>query len=141
MAWLWLAVLILSVVCDVVTKKNIFISFVPSALICCVIDFFFNQPWVQAGIFVCVSVVSALIYKFVIVKKFNSRGSVYSLDSLVGERCVVVEKVDNFAGCGLVKVGKQFWSARGAFEEDSFDVGEALIIVAIEGVKVICKKI
>ena len=61
-------------------------------------------------------------------------------DSIVGERCVVTERVDNYAGCGEVKVKGQIWSARGVFENDVFSEGEILKIVAIEGAKLVCKK-
>lgn len=63
-----------------------------------------------------------------------------SLESVIGEKCVVTERIDNFAGCGQVKVNGQGWSARGAYDDDSFEVGEILMVVAIEGVKLICKK-
>ena len=63
-----------------------------------------------------------------------------NFESIVGEKCLVVEKIDNFAGCGLVKVNGQYWSARGAYEDDTFEIGESLRIVAIEGVKLICRK-
>ena len=61
-------------------------------------------------------------------------------DSVVGERCVVTEKIDNYAGCGEVKVKGQIWSARGVMEDDVFSEGETLKVVAIEGAKLICKK-
>ena len=63
-----------------------------------------------------------------------------SLESVIGEKCIVTERIDNFAGCGQVKVNGQGWSARGAYDDDSFEVGEILMVVAIEGVKLICKK-
>ena len=53
---------------------------------------------------------------------------------------LVTEKIDNFAGCGQVKVKGQFWSARGFYDDDVFECGESLRIVAIEGVMVVCKK-
>ena len=61
-------------------------------------------------------------------------------DGIVGERCIVVERVDNYAGCGEVKVKGQVWSARGVYENDVFSEGEELKIVAIEGAKLICRK-
>jgi len=39
-----------------------------------------------------------------------------------------------------VKVKGQIWSARGVGDDDVFESGEILHVVAIEGVKVICKK-
>ena len=62
------------------------------------------------------------------------------IDTIVGEKCVVTETIDNFAGCGQIKVKGQFWSARGFFDDDIFESGETLRIVAIEGVKAVCKK-
>ena len=61
-------------------------------------------------------------------------------DGIVGERCVVVERIDNNAGCGEVRVKGQVWSARGVLENDVFSEGESLKIVAIEGAKLICRK-
>lgn len=61
-------------------------------------------------------------------------------ETVVGERCVVVERIDNTGGCGEVKVKGQIWAARGVNESDSFEAGEVLKIVAVEGAKLICKK-
>jgi membrane protein implicated in regulation of membrane protease activity len=63
-----------------------------------------------------------------------------SINNIVGERCVVTERIDNFAGCGEVKVKGRIWAARGVTDDDIFEVGERISIVAIEGVKLICKK-
>lgn len=63
-----------------------------------------------------------------------------TVDSIVGEKCVVTEKIDNYAGCGQIKVKGQYWSARGFYDDDIYECGETLRIVAIEGVKVVCKK-
>lgn len=62
------------------------------------------------------------------------------MDAIIGEKCVVVEKIDSFAGCGEVRVNGQVWSARGVMEDDVYDEGSVLRIVAIEGVKLVCKK-
>ena len=140
MAWLWLSLLILSVVVAVITKKNVFASFAPSALICSILDFFNVFIVVQVVVYVIATVVFACAYYLVILKYVNNSGKSLSIDAVVGEKCVVVEKIDNYAGCGLVRIGRQLWSARGAYEEDSFEIGESLIVVAIEGVKLICKK-
>lgn len=62
------------------------------------------------------------------------------MDNIVGARCTVTEKIDNYAGCGLVRVNGQYWAARGANDDDVFEIGESLRVVAIEGVKLICRK-
>ncbi len=71
---------------------------------------------------------------------FGKHASKSGIDTVIGEKCVVTEKIDNFAGCGEVRVRGQIWAARGAGEFDIFEVGETLRIVAIEGVKLICRR-
>lgn len=80
------------------------------------------------------------IFKALMQKLYNTPAQDVSLESVIGERCIVTERIDNYAGCGQVKVNGQGWSARGAYDEDTFEVGESLRVVAIEGVKLICKK-
>lgn len=75
-----------------------------------------------------------------IFKKMQIKKNQPNIDTIIGEKCVVTEKIDNYAGCGEVKVAGQVWAARGAFDDDVFEVGTVLHIVAIEGVKLICKK-
>ena len=82
----------------------------------------------------------AIIIKLVFLKKGTGVDTRSNIDAIIGERCVVTEKIDNYAGCGQVRVNGQEWSARGAGENDVFEAGEALKIVAIEGVKLICRK-
>ena len=62
------------------------------------------------------------------------------IDSIVGQRCFVVDRVDNYAGCGQVRVNGQYWAARASSDEDVYEEGEFLRIIAIEGVKLICRK-
>ena len=73
-------------------------------------------------------------------KKFASGGAEVNIDNVIGERCRVFERIDNEAGCGLVEIKGSVWSARGVGEEDSFEVGEELVVVAAEGVKLVCRK-
>ena len=80
------------------------------------------------------------IFKDLFSKIRNNDDKNVSIESVIGEKCVVTERIDNFAGCGQVKVNGQGWSARGAYDDDCFEVGETLMVVAIEGVKLICKK-
>ena len=88
-----------------------------------------------------ISMPVAIIIAFLVMKRFGffHKKSV-TIDSIVGEKCTVTETIDNFAGCGQIKVKGQFWSARSFYDDDVFEIGEILRIVAIEGVRVVCKK-
>ena len=90
-------------------------------------------------LFVAIGVIALAALTLIVLNKFARSGSV-SLDEIIGERCKVVETVDNYVGCGLVKVKGQIWSARGVDDDDIFEPGERLMVVAIEGVKLVCRK-
>ncbi|MBE6534314.1 MAG: hypothetical protein E7678_05025 [Ruminococcaceae bacterium] len=75
-----------------------------------------------------------------IFNKLNGQEKDFNPEQIIGKRCVVTERIDNFAGCGQVRVNGQSWSARGTMDYDVFEVGDTLSIVAIEGVKLICIK-
>ena len=81
-----------------------------------------------------------ILAKTVLSKVLKTKIIKTNIDAIVGERCVVTERVDNYAGCGQVKIKGQIWSARGVDDDDVFEEGDVLRVVAIEGVKVICKK-
>ena len=71
-------------------------------------------------------------------KLFNKTS--LTLDEIVGNKCKVIQTIDNYIGGGLIKVGSSIWAARAVDDNDIYEVGEKLEIVAVEGVKLICKK-
>ena len=136
--WYWIAITVIAIIAEILTKRLVCIWFIPGAIAAAILDFFYPSIAVEIILFIVLSVVSIVLSKVFLSKhKSNTRTKI---DSLIGEKCIVTEKIDNFAGCGQAKVNGQIWSARGSFENDVFEVGESLTVVALEGVKLICKK-
>ena len=94
--------------------------------------------WLWIGLIASALTISACV-AYVFYKNSYSNKSIV-LDDIIGERCTVTETVDNYAGCGLVKVKGTEWSARSVNDDDIFKVGQSLTVVAVEGVKLICNK-
>ena len=139
--WIWIAVLAVSLVVEACTDQLISIWFAPGAIIATIMDFFKADIVWQVLVFLVLSIVGiAFVRKFVAKYLKPNASARTNIDAIIGEKCVVTERIDNFAGCGQVKVRAQIWSARGVNEDDTFEVGEVLSVVAIEGVKLICKK-
>lgn len=138
--WMWIAIIVLSVIIESATDQLISIWFVPGAVICTVMDFLKAGIVWQVLVFLVISLVGILFIRKRLMRLKPGQDTKTNIDAIVGEKCVVTEKIDNFAGCGQAKVKGQVWSARGLGDEDVFEVGEVLRIVAIEGVKIICKK-
>ncbi len=138
--WIWLAVLVLSLIIEAITEQFVSIWFAPAAIVAALLNLVKAGPVWQVIAFVVVTVVGMIFLRDLAMKKLNNSGHKTNIDAIVGEKCVVTERIDNFAGCGQAKVKGQIWSARGAHEDDTFEVGEILTVVAIEGVKLICIK-
>ena len=139
--WLfWLCIVVLAIIVEVETEQLVSIWFVPGALIAVILDFCsLNWIW-QVIIFLAVSITGIIVGKRYFSVNKNNESTKTNIDAIIGEKCLVIEKIDNFAGRGQVKVKGNVWSARGVSDEDEFEPGEILRIVAIEGVKLICKK-
>ena len=138
--WIWVAVIIFAVVVEAFTDQLISIWFVPAAIVAVILDFIGVDIVLQVVIFLFIAVVGIFGLRRFLNGFKVGRSTKTNIDAIVGERCIVTERIDNFAGCGQAKVKGQIWSARGVGENDVFEAGETLTVVAIEGVKLICKK-
>ena len=140
MGWIWIGVLVASVVVEFLTDQFVSIWFAPAAVLAVILDFCGAGEIWQTLSFLAVSLVGIVLLRRFLVKTSHGSRTKTNIEAIVGSKCVVTEKIDNYAGCGQARVGAQIWSARSADEDDIIEVGEVVNIVAIEGVKLICKK-
>ena len=95
--------------------------------------------WLLIGVG-SVAVICAVALILILKGKNKAVSGNNSIELVIGEKCVVTETIDNNAGCGQASVNGFVWSARSAYDSEKFVVGEVLDVVAVEGVKLICKK-
>ena len=62
-----------------------------------------------------------------------------NVDDIVGKEALVVEKIDNIGGTGVVKVDGDRWRALSENDE-VIEEGEKVIIVKVEGAHVVVKR-
>ncbi len=139
MPYVWIAVIVAAVIFEgVTTGALVAIWFVPSALVSMILAFCEVSIWIQLPVFIGLSVIFIFLVRplFDRMRKGDTRTNI---DAIIGERALVVERIENIAGCGQVKVHGQNWSAR-AFDDEVYESGTVLTVVAVEGVKLICKK-
>lgn len=140
MEWIWLGVVLIAIGIEIVTEQMVSIWFVPAALVAVILEFCnVGIEW-QVMVFLILTALGIVFAKVYLIKKFPLPDHKTNIEAIIGEKCVVTERIDNFAGCGQAKVKGQIWSARGTHDDDTFEVGEILTVVAIEGVKLICVK-
>lgn len=138
---IWFLVLAALIVVEAISFDLLTVWFMPSAVICIVLAALKVRVTVQIIVFFVLSAALIVLYKTVL-KKFivGKKRERTNTELVIGEIGVVQEPVDNLAATGLVKVNFQVWSARSADDGVSFQIGERVKVVSIEGVKLICKK-
>lgn len=140
MVYVWIGVIVAAIVLEMLTDQLIAVWFMPSAIVCAILDLCgVPMPW-QLLVFLLVSVAGIVLSRTLLKKWLRFTKTATNVEAVVGEKCVVTERIDNYAGCGQAKVRGQIWSARSIDDDETFEAGEILRVVAVEGVRIICKK-
>ena len=138
MIYFWLAVIVIAIVVEIIVPGLVSIWFVPSALIAMLLECFHVPIAVQVILFLILSAVFIFLARRFFKPKKDSKTNI---DSLIGEKCVVTERIDNIHNSGKAKLRGMDWTARSTDENIIIEVGEIVTISSIEGVKLIVKKI
>jgi membrane protein implicated in regulation of membrane protease activity len=138
MPLIWLGVLVLSILVEATTMGLVAVWFMPGALISLVLSLFdVGLPW-QIAVFVVLAVV-LLLFGRKLFRPFNKKVKT-NTEALIGQIAVITEQVCNVESRGAAKLNGQEWSARTEQDDQSLEVGDRVLVVAIRGVKLICRK-
>ena len=136
MVILWVVAAALFLIVEAVTAAMNSIWFVAGSLAALIGAALGAPIWAQLALFVGVSgVCFAILYPRL--KRLLRRDSQpTNADMVIGQECVVTQRIDNLAGTGAVAIGGKTWTARSAGGE-TLEPGTVVIADSIEGVKLI----
>lgn len=138
MVYVWIGAIIAAALIEVLTPGALVsIWFAPAALVSMILALCGVPVFVQIPVFILLSILAIFLLRPLVAKHIVTPTNV---DAIIGSRAVVVERIENIAGCGLVKVGTNLWSARALSDDEIYEPDTVLTVVAVEGVKLICKK-
>ncbi|MCD7885476.1 MAG: NfeD family protein [Lachnospiraceae bacterium] len=140
-AFLWLALLVLLLLIEAVTLGLTTIWFAGGALVAFILAILQMSPAVQAAAFCLVSVLLLVFTRPAAAHWLNRDRTRTNVQSLIGERAVVTETIDNLAAAGQVQVHGQYWTARAAEQSGVIETGKNVIIEEISGVKLIVREV
>ncbi len=136
----WLILLLLLVAIEVATLGLTTIWFAGGALIA-VIAAALNAPlFLQIALFLAVSVVLLVFTRPVAVRYFNKDRTKTNVESLVGQKGIVVKEVNNLEGTGQVSLNGMEWSARSIDGKGPIPEGAVVVVREIRGVKVLVQE-
>ena len=137
MMWvLWLVIVILLTIIEAMTINLVSVWFIASALVSLFLSFFVSQFYIQFAVFVSLGLALMLITRPFLVKRLTRDEVKTNLDRVVGMRGIVTEEIKKNK-VGEVKVDGKRWSA---LSDSVIKEGEEVIIMAIDGVKLVVRK-
>ena len=135
-AWIWLCIVIISLVVEFLTSEVVSIWFFLGSFVSMILALFMVDEAIQIIIFVVVSLLF-LVCARPFVKKWTRRNEIRTnVDSLVGRIAVVTEDIID-GNRGVVKLDSQEWSA---ISSDNLTKGIKVVVLSIEGNKLIVKE-
>ncbi len=139
MTYLWIFVVIIALVVEASTASLTAIWFIPSAIVAIVLSFFKVSVGIQVIIFFVLSLISIITLRKKLEDKLKKKVVSTNADALIGKIGIVTEDIDDINFKGQVKVSGQVWTAVG--DGEKIVKGDTVEVLAIEGVKLVIKKI
>ena len=135
MATVWLVLLVVFLGVEAATVTVTTMWFAVGSLVAMIAALLGAEVWLQAALFGVVSIALLLALRPIIKKYITPRQSRTNIDAIIGTQGVVVDRIDNIAGTGRVKLGGMEWSARSTSGE-AIEKDTVISVDRIEGVKV-----
>ena len=137
MTMFWLIAFVVLLVVEGIIPGLVSIWFAAGALVALLLSLFVDAVWVQALVFLVVSLLLLALTRPLAMKYVNSRVTPTNADRIVGSDCVVVEEIDNLRGTGAVSADGKVWTARMITPDGKAPKGSVVKVIRIEGVRLI----
>lgn len=137
--YIWIGVIVLTVVTEAATMGLTSIWFTFGALVAWIIAMCSGPLWLQ---WLCFVVVSGLMLAFtrpLAVKYLKPKKVATNVDALTGREGKVVTEIQPIQGTGQVKVDGQIWSAKLENTDVNLPVGSLVEVLRVEGVKLVVR--
>ena len=141
MPWIWVAIVVITIVWELSTFDLNCIWFTIAATIALVLSFFPDvfSPVIQIAVFAVTSLVLFFTLKKWTQKAMTVPDTHLNADALVGKEVTVEEKVEAGKN-GTTKVNGVVWSIMFEDKNETAEVGETVVIVEIKGNRLLVKK-
>lgn len=136
----WLVLFVVLLVIEIFTMGLTTVWFAGGSILAFILAYVgFGLP-VQIIVFLLSSIILLVLTRPLAVKFFNKERQKTNAESLIGQKAVVLEKIDTLHGTGRAEVNGMEWAAKTDESSEIIEVGEVVVIEGIQGVKLIVKK-
>lgn len=136
----WLVLAIVFAAVELATVGLVSIWFAAGAFAALLVAVLHGNLILQVIVFLAVSIVLLVSTRSWAKKYLNSKIQKTNVDSVIGEKTRLTERVSNLDQTGKAVVLGQEWTARAAHDNEIIEQGELVEVVAVSGVKLIVKR-
>ena len=141
LCYIWLGVLILSIIVEAATTSLVSIWFAGGALIAMILSIPSIIPfWVEIIAFVVVSIVLMICFRSLSLKLLKRSTTRSNIDEIIGSKGVIIKKVTPIER-GEVKINDIVWTAMSYQENETIEVDTVVEVCALKGNKLYVKPI
>lgn len=134
----WICAMVLFLIIEAVTPMLVSIWFALGALVAAILAYMGVSTNICVLTFAIVSAISVALFQKLFGDRFRQKHERTNADRLIGSKGIVDSAIDPVMGKGTVIVQGNLWSAKAA---ESIPAGENVEVCAIEGVKLMVKKV
>ncbi len=142
MTWtyIWLGIIVLSVIVEATTSEIVSIWFTGGGLISIILSLC-GVPWyITLPIFIAVSFILLLCFRKIAIKFLNKKESKTNAEAIIGKEYKLLSPI-KLNSPGTIKVNDIVWNAVSENDFDEIEEGTLVKIINIKGNKYIVKKI
>ncbi|MCX7941444.1 MAG: NfeD family protein [Endomicrobia bacterium] len=136
----WLIVAIIFFIIELLTPGIfLFSCFTIGALVAMVVSLVTKSLLIQCLVFAICSILSIYFLKPLLMKLLTPLTIKTNVDSIIGKKGIVIEKINGCRSMGIVKVDNELWRAV-TNGDIVIDVNEEVIIAKVEGAHLVVAK-
>ena len=136
----WLVLMILMLVFELATVGLTTIWVAGGALAALIVSLLNGPLWLQIALFFVVTFLLLWFTRPLAVKYLNSKKMATNYEATKGKEVLVLERVDNIAGTGKVRLEGMEWTARSIENDITFEENEKAFVKDVSGVKLMIVK-
>ena len=135
----WLITFVVLLVVEIITLGLTTVWFAVGAIAAFLAAYAGASILVQIIVFLVLSIALLILTRPIVNKHFNQKRERTNVESLIGQKAIVIETIDSIHGVGRVEVNGMEWSAK-TEESGVIESGAVVSIKGIQGVKLIVEK-
>ena len=136
----WLIITVVLSLIEIFTMGLVTIWFAAGAVVALIMSLIGAPLWLQATLFLVVSIVVLVLVRPIATSHFNNRLKKTNIDAVIGRKLIAKTDIDNLHGMGKVDMDGSTWIAASSMDNVIIHQGEEVRVVEVQGVKLIVER-